>query len=730
MGTHGPGTRGMATPRAARVTAALVLCGALGGCGPQRHPALRIIVTGLGDDVASVSARVLLADGRQSPWLRPVAADARGEGGEVTVGLALDPGLGGVATVEVDGISGADLVVASGSGQAELVEGSAPEVRVPLRPQGFCTDEGWCPEAPSALGAPELVGLGGSGPEDVWAVGAYGLFLHFEGVAWRKVSAGAWGTAQRVFALPGRAGEAWAAGGLRNPLRWDGARWDPILPPGWSANRANVALWAAGPGDLWLANGNQGTNAYEIWHLRDGALQQDQPADFAGDTLARGLYGFGPGDVWAAGTKQNTEAIWRNQGAGWQSVPIDAAAVGTFEALWGSSQSDVWFVNRRFGLVHWDGSRARREVDGSRLANQPAALYGTRADDVWLATAASADTGRVLRFDGKEWTPERTLRPTSPLRAVWGSSPSDVWVAGQDGGLQHFDGTSFQHSLRDKESNARSDLKAIWGSDEKNIFAAGTDGLVRRYDGRRWSTLDSGLQTDLNAIWGSGANDVWIAGNGGKLLRWDGSALRLVESGTSQDLLDLHGSRADRIFAVGTAGTLLAYDGGRWARVALPGAEQVTLRGVHSHSPDSATAVGDTGGTVLGRLYSYANGTWSDGSAGLPDTQGDNLLSVYGPGPGRLYVLTGPAKRWLLRYQDGKWQAPSALNTSCQRLYGATESDVWIACGEEKVLRWSGSALSTSLPRAGARYSALWGSGGTLWAVGDGGLIVRRLPGS
>jgi hypothetical protein len=60
-------------------------------------------------------------------------------------------------------------------------------------------------------------------------------------------------------------------------------------------------------------------------------------------------------------------------------------------------------------------------------------------------------------------------------------------------------------------------LHAIWGLNADDLYAAGADGVVLHFEGRAWRRLEVPATTHLRRITGGG--DIWIGGDTGVLLR-------------------------------------------------------------------------------------------------------------------------------------------------------------------------------------------------------------------
>jgi hypothetical protein len=64
-------------------------------------------------------------------------------------------------------------------------------------------------------------------------------------------------------------------------------------------------------------------------------------------------------------------------------------------------------------------------------------------------------------------------------------------------------------------------LRAVWGSSSTDVYAAGDGGTIIHYDGFEWATVLAGAADDLHALAGSGPGDVWAAGLSGTVLHYD-----------------------------------------------------------------------------------------------------------------------------------------------------------------------------------------------------------------
>lgn len=159
--------------------------------------------------------------------------------------------------------------------------------------------------------------------------------------------------------------------------------------------------------------------------------------------------------------------------------------------------------------------------------------------DVWsdgkgVAWAVS-ESGKVLRWDGKAWS----IAFTAPgaLYAVWGSSPTDLWIGGE-GGLYHATGAS-SSALAFQAVELSVPIMSILGFGASDIWATGYSqdleftydtGRVFHYSGGSGAAASEWAEDDVTLsspalyakIWGTSDDDLWIGGDG----RWGEASVR------------------------------------------------------------------------------------------------------------------------------------------------------------------------------------------------------------
>lgn len=132
------------------------------------------------------------------------------------------------------------------------------------------------------------------------------------------------------------------------------------------------------------------------------------------------------------------------------------------------------------------------------------------------------------------WTVDTLAYPGSfqtIMRAIWGSSSNDIYVAGHNntafGNMYHWNGhvwTNVRLVITEGGPLSRiGSFAAIFGISGQDIYAAGyiptnrysLDGFLIHFNGTTWREISLPSESSLETVWGRSPDTVWIGG-------WDG----------------------------------------------------------------------------------------------------------------------------------------------------------------------------------------------------------------
>lgn len=150
-------------------------------------------------------------------------------------------------------------------------------------------------------------------------------------------------------------------------------------------------------------------------------------------------------------------------------------------------------------------------------------LRGVWGDGAGVAWAISAE-GEVLRFDAGAWKVHAS--GLGKLTAIWGSGPTDVWIAGEEG-VQHGTGASSAALAFAKSAlpGGAKNVTSLWGAGASDVWAVASVEVDGGFEPEsrvfRWSAGDAGTSWSevavpkgvlFERVWGSAGSGVWLAG--------------------------------------------------------------------------------------------------------------------------------------------------------------------------------------------------------------------------
>lgn len=667
------------------------------------------------------------------------------------VSIDVAPEGGGYPASIFGGLSGA---CKTQDQRCQVTIGQEPAVvQVGLLPRLTCSNGEFCWEnpLPDGIGRRATWGFSAS---DIWAVGLAGLIQHWNGLVWTQFSSS---TAANLRAVWGAGpDDVWAVGETRDSrggatgsviVHWDGVAWTPV-PAGAEPTAGLQGVWGSGPKDVWAVGyknaSEPGQTSAAILHW-DGAAWAPYPGAVPtpkGGNSLTAVWGSGPKDVWAVGHQNFILDGWALHwdGGSWALHDLGDLAQGALWGVGGTGPRDVWAVGRAT-LLRWDGSAWLPSAPGTEDTNY-FAVWGAGRDDVWI----SGDG--ISHWDGRRVSRLNTDGLTGST-GLWGSGPNDVWAVGN--GFEHWDGAAWTS----RDNGAREAIQGLWGSGPDNIWAvgvgggAGTASTMMHWNGVSWISTALPGNMALRSLWGSGPGDIWAVGisrtergqnTGVAAVHWDGRRWTSVDTKLTvkEGLLGVWGSGPGDIWAVGQSanmfgtpeGVIVHWDGNVWSAVKFQ-TGAVTLNAIWGSGPSDIWAVGF--GLQGGLVLRWDGTSWNPVDlAGVPDASKWNLTQVWGTGPDDVWVgatVSLPDGRpnigALARWGNSGWRAMDiGTTTNVTGFWGSAADDVWAVGGG--VRHWDGKVW-TLRGADGAYVNCVWGSGrDEVWFGGQGGALLRR----
>lgn len=342
-----------------------------------------------------------------------------------------------------------------------------------------------------------LYGVWVNTPSDVFAVGAAGTILHYDGSSWSSMTSG---TSLSLYAVWGTSGaHVIAVGDQGTILRYDGSSWSSMAS---GTTAALNAVWGSAPHNVLAVGANGAILRY------DGSSWSAMASG-----TSKSLYGVWCSSATSAFAVGDTGIILRYNGSNWSSMASPATT--WLNGIWGSSDSNVFAVGASGTILYYNGSGWSAMDSGT--PEWLSGVWGKSDSDVF----AVGDNGDILHYDGFCWG--TMASPSNAwLNAVNGSADGNVFTVGLSGEILAFDGGTWSSMA----SPTTTWLNAVWGSSGSDVFAVGNSGAILHYEGNTWSNMSSPAARSLMGIWGIAQADLFAVGEGGAILH-------TIDSGSS-----------------------------------------------------------------------------------------------------------------------------------------------------------------------------------------------------
>lgn len=512
------------------------------------------------------------------------------------------------------------------------------------------------------LGSAKLTKVWPRAKDDVWVVGEAGFVAHHDGQRWTTMPVP---VDDQLVDLDGVApDDVWFVGGDA-VLRWNGKAIERVRG---AVNSRATAVLAIARDQVWLS----ATTGLWKW---DG--KQSKREDFpvgAGPFID--LRADGPSDVWGLGFG-GTPYHW--DGQRW-TMAMRTGMVPPREARDGESLDQViasgvnehgqlsrgdqlWVTGKR--LAAWDGTRWH---DRGGLPGLYAA--SARVGDQLVAVGV---VGRILRGAPGAWRSERRGFEHHAQR-MWSFDDGELVIAGYDnyagihGKLTHLRAGAFATTSYDGPADA------LAGRAADDLYTAGPDGDLRHYDGKVWTKLagaPAGVGLHAIAI----GTPTWVVGERGTILEVRGTRVAPVASpvGADHDVVDVWSASPTRAWAIanhGTTGTVLSWDGTTWTIAAqLPGERLTKLSGIDADHVWLSTSK---------RLLAWDGKAWSP-AAGWPANEPAG--AVHALASDDVWVVAS----WAVAHYDGKGWTREPIATRIATLHARRDA-VWLGGADGALL--------------------------------------------
>ena len=225
---------------------------------------------------------------------------------------------------------------------------------------------------------------------------------------------------------------------------------------------------------------------------------ESPPPEIPSTAMLHAVWALDENDVFAVG--DGGAILRRLNGTDWFAMP--SGTTSNLRSVWGSGPSDVWAGGVSGTLLHYNGTSW--SLVSAPIPNVDA-IWGTGPNHVWFVGSSTA-----LRWNGSSFT---AFGFGGTLLSVSGTSPTDVWVTGENMYLRRYNGQTWTKMM---PPGTGMSYFAVFARTFTDVWAATT---IPRMETTRWNgTSWNVYKTDVRGLFfksvaGESANDIWATGN-------------------------------------------------------------------------------------------------------------------------------------------------------------------------------------------------------------------------
>ena len=262
--------------------------------------------------------------------------------------------------------------------------------------------------------------------------------------------------------------------------------------------------------------------------------------------VADDMYGDAPGGYF----------LISDQGSGWEYSDYWAYSDYWNGRVWGLDSQEMYFPTISSYIDEYTPGAS---YSYNPLRYAAGGIQGFDRGDVYVM-ATSSGISVLYHLVNRSYTHMASINKTG-LTELWGLAPDDLFMAGANGVVAWYDGSSIQ-VLRSESENIIYD---IWGTGHANVYAVGNGAALLHYDGQEWTQetipVTSGT---FRGIWGSGPDNIYVVGDKGLILHWNGVEWVNETTSNSNNFRGVYGSSANEVVVAGSGGAILRWNGTEW----------------------------------------------------------------------------------------------------------------------------------------------------------------------
>ncbi len=237
------------------------------------------------------------------------------------------------------------------------------------------------------------------------------------------------------------------------------------------------------------------------------------------------------------------------------------------------------FLVKGYNAANWDGQNwnlinINPDFRGTTFISGLDDVFAFGADDIWFCGAKM-----ILHWDGTEYSIYDLLGmgllklTRGGFTKIWGDSPSNIYFAGKEGTLVHYDGETWTEI----SSGTNRDIQDIWGvydedADEYEILAVASDesasgfDLIRINGKTSLKVYENSTPSFVSGLWFKPGKGYFLSGRDFYKSRYAPDLWENTAQLSSEHHTKIRGREINDIYAVGKQNLLTHFNGLNWYR--------------------------------------------------------------------------------------------------------------------------------------------------------------------
>ncbi|PRQ04912.1 DUF4215 domain-containing protein [Enhygromyxa salina] len=352
----------------------------------------------------------------------------------------------------------------------------------------------------------DVSSLWGTDDDNIWAVTTSGTVLRWDGNTWAiddQVNQGF----VRIRGIDENNIQAVTSTGIQR--EWDGQIWKNVGLPTY----AYYDIWWPAPGKRCTVGGNEFDEGY-MSCFNGNFWEHVKPASTTDwiDTMTE------LDDQRRVATDEEGGIQSLSPQSGWLTeVPLSDQFSFPMRGAWRRSDDDIWAVSSTTGrVVHYDGS------DWTQTQNLNTGEL-LRIDGFGNTGWIARPIGLMWKFDGNAWIPQNVPVATVQISSLEIFAEGQGWATGSSGGVYRL--LRLQNNIWSDATVPGLNGGRVYAIDTDNAYMLSGAATLYHWNGSDWAVVPN-IPLDNNAsfsaIEGTGPDNIWIVGGNDTVLQWDG----------------------------------------------------------------------------------------------------------------------------------------------------------------------------------------------------------------